>query len=138
MGAMLPIDKLNIKSVKSVLIIDDDRQFVKLVRDNLMKEGYTVHCGYDGHMAVTLAEAHRPDLILMDVNMPYMNGFKTFERLRAQEKTARIPVIFISEMVSQTVAPIVDASPRAAYLKKPVDLVDLSSLMRQFLVRYAA
>jgi len=135
---MITLENPKKKSIKTVLVIDDDPQFVKLIRDSLMKVGYTVHCGYDGHTAVNLAETHRPDLILMDVNMPYMNGFKTLERLRAREKTSRIPVIFVSEMFSQTVAPIVEVAPRAAYLKKPVDLIDLSSLMRQFLLRYAA
>src|SRR5262245_2158501 len=124
--------------LKSVLIVDDDKQFVELLRKNLTRDGYTVYCGYDGHRGVHLAQTYRPDLIVMDVNMPLMNGIKGLERLRSAPQTAQIPGIFVSEMVSQVIAPVVNSDPRAAHIKKPVDLADLQSLLRQFIQRFAA
>jgi DNA-binding response OmpR family regulator len=126
------------KSAHSVLLVDDDKQLVKLLKDNLQEQGYVVYCGYDGGMGVALAQRYRPDLILMDVNMPNVDGLQAFQKLRTDAKTAQIPVVFISEMMSQVIYPIVDSSPRAALLKKPLDLVDLNSFLRQFLQRYTA
>lgn len=121
---------------RSVLVIDDDQSLVKLLKDNLKLEGYRVYSGNDGNVAVTMATKHRPDVILMDVSMPKMNGLKAFEQLRSNQKTSHIPVIFISEMMSQVIYPVVESSPRAAHLKKPLDLVDLSSFLRQFIERF--
>ena len=135
---MRPLEGSPGNAFKTVLIIDDDLRFVKLVRDTLREEGYTVYCGFDGHMAVDLAQAHHPDLILMDVNMPMMNGLQAFQRLRTDAETSRIPIILISEVVSQIVYPLLASAPRAAHLKKPLDLVDLTSLTREFIQLYAA
>ncbi len=122
---------------RSILVIDDDQTLVKLLKDNLKQEGYRVYCGYDGNVAVTMATKHRPDVILMDVSMPRLDGLRAFHQLRANEKTSHIPVVFISEMMSQVIYPVVESSPRAAHLKKPLDLVDLASFLRQFIARFA-
>ncbi len=125
-------------AAKTILIADDDLRLIKLLKENLQAEGYIVYCGFDGGMAVSLAKKHHPDVILMDVNMPYMDGLKAFRTLRATAETANIPVVFISEMMSQVIYPIVESSPRAAHLKKPLDLIDLTSFLRHFIQRYAA
>ena len=83
-----------------------------------------------------LAKKHHPDAILMDVNMPMMDGLHAFKQLRSDPQTASIPVVFVSEVQSHLIYPVVEASPRAAHLKKPIDLDELSSFLRQFLERY--
>lgn len=123
---------------KKVLIIDDDLSFVKLIKDNLQEEGYTVYCGFDGHMGIELAHTNHPDVILMDVSMPFMNGLQAFKHLRADQETARIPVVFISSVIPQIIRSVVDTSPRAAHLKKPIDLIELASFLRQFIQLHAA
>jgi DNA-binding response OmpR family regulator len=123
---------------RSILIIDDDIRLVKMLKENFQNEGYAVYCGFDGGMATILAQKHRPDLILMDVNMPYIDGLRAFQRLRTNHATAHIPVVFISEMVSHVIFPHVEFAPRSAYLKKPLDLIELNSFLRQFVQRYAA
>ena len=124
--------------MKKILLVDDDRHYVKLVKENLEEEGYLVQCAFDGKSALTSAQGWHPDVILMDVNMPFLDGLKTFHHLRAEAETSQIPVIFISEMVSQVIYPVVETAQRVAHLKKPVDLIDLSSLLRLFFKRYAA
>jgi len=126
------------KPLKSILLIDDDLHLVKLLKDSLQREGYRVYCGFDGGMAVHLAHKYHPDVILLDVNMPYVDGLKAFDQLRSKRDTAGIPVVFISDMVSQVIYPTVRSSPRAAYLKKPIDLIDLNSFLRQFIEHAAA
>ena len=121
------------KPAKKVLLIDDDVKLVKLLKESLQQEGYNVYCLYDGASAASTAQRYKPDLILMDVNMPNVSGFKAFEDLRVDPKTAHIPIVFITELTSQVLYPIVQFQPNAAHLKKPLDLVDLNSFIRQFL-----
>jgi CheY-like chemotaxis protein len=129
---------MTITPLKTVLLVDDDLQLVKIIKDNLREQGYIVYCGFDGNMAVDLARKYHPQIILMDVDMPYTNGLQAFEHLRSDPATARIPVIFISGVVSRMIRPIIDSAPRAAHLKKPLDLIDLTSVMREFIQTYAA
>ena len=137
-GRLQDLDRALEKKVKKVLLVDDDPHYVKLVKESLEEEGYFVQCAYNGRSALTAAQGWKPDVILMDVNMPFLDGLKTFRHLRAETETSQIPVIFISELVSQVIYPVVETAQRVAHIKKPIDLVDLSSLLRLFFQRYAA
>jgi CheY-like chemotaxis protein len=129
---MLTLERPSLNTTKTILMVDDDTRFVKLVKENLEEEGYRVFCGHDGNTALSLALEIKPDVILMDVNMPCLSGLQAFKQLRAEAETQRIPVIFISEMISQIIYPVVESATRVAHIKKPLDLVDLSSLLKQF------
>ena len=133
---MLTLDRPSPQVTKTILMVDDDTRFVKLVQECLQEEGYQVFSGNDGNTALSLAQELKPDVILMDVNMPCMNGLQAFKQLRSEAETQRIPVIFISEMISQVIYPVVETAPRVAHVKKPLDLVDLSSLLKQFFKSY--
>lgn len=83
-------------SVKQVLIVDDDsiaRLFVQAVMENA---GWQTFEGVDGAEAVELAESRKPDLIILDVSMPVMDGFEAFRRLRRNPETAKIPIIMLT------------------------------------------
>jgi CheY-like chemotaxis protein len=120
----------------SVLVVDDDASLVNLLKEDLTGEGYIVHCGYDGQMAIQLARRELPDLIILDVTMPMTNGLKAFEYLRANEDTRQIPIIFCSGELSKDVYPIIASAPRVAHLKKPMDLDHLNSMVRSFIQQY--
>jgi CheY-like chemotaxis protein len=120
----------------SILVVDDDPAIVHLLKDYLSSEGYEVVCGYDGQMAIQLARQRRPNLIIMDVNMPMTNGLKAFEYIRQSPATAAIPVIFVSGELSKDVYPVIASFSRVAHLKKPMDLENLNSMVRQFLQLY--
>ena len=79
-----------------VLIADDEPSMVVLLRRLFERDGFAVEAVGDGQSALEQAEALRPDLILMDVQMPGLNGFEVVRRLRQNEVTARIPTIFIT------------------------------------------
>ena len=81
-----------------VLIIDDDRRFVQLMARFLESDQhpYQVRWAYDGHEGLALVQQERPDIILLDLIMPGMDGFALLERLQAGEETASIPVIIVT------------------------------------------
>ena len=107
-----------------------------LLKENLEQEGYRVLEGYDGQAALQLAKASKPNLIIMDINMPLINGLKALEYLRGLAETKTIPILFLSGETTARVAPAVAQAPRVAHVKKPIDLEDLNSLVREMLEKY--
>ncbi|WP_081864844.1 response regulator [Chondromyces apiculatus] len=79
-----------------VLIVDDKPENLALLSSVLSAEGYEVRAAITGAMALTAAAASPPDIILLDVNMPEMDGYEVCRRLKADRRTADVPVIFIS------------------------------------------
>lgn len=120
----------------TVLVVDDEPNVVKMLKNNLEAEGYTVLCGYDGQMAIHLARTQRPNLIILDVNMPVTNGLKALQSIRTLVETKYIPVIILTGELSQTVYPVLEKTTRIAHIKKPIDLEHLNSMVRQFLQQY--
>lgn len=120
----------------SILIVDDDPSIVNLLKENLQEEGYTVFEGYDGQSAVLLSRTKRPDLILLDVNMPMTNGLLAAEMIRSNAESRYIPIILLTGEVSDRVFPKIEGIDRILHIKKPVDLEELNSLIRQVLAKY--
>ncbi len=81
-----------------VLVVDDTRENLRLLIRILAENGYKVRPVTNGRMAVTAAQIVPPDLILLDIMMPDMNGFEVCSELKADERTRDIPVIFISAL----------------------------------------
>jgi two-component system, OmpR family, alkaline phosphatase synthesis response regulator PhoP len=115
----------------TILVVDDDVEIVQFLRNALEEEGYKVVTGFDGQMAVALAREHRPNLILLDVNMPMTNGLKALEYIRQQPGLKDTPVLFLTGENTERIYPTVANHARVAYLKKPVDLRDLRSILKQ-------
>ena len=84
--------------VSSILVVDDTPANLRLLTGMLKKLGYKVRSVSDGEFALQTAKHDPPDLILLDVLMPDMNGYEVCERLKADEELAQIPVIFISAL----------------------------------------
>jgi diguanylate cyclase (GGDEF)-like protein len=82
----------------NILIVDDTSSNLRLLSKLLQDEGYAVRCALDGATALTIAEAEWPDLILLDIVMPEMDGYEICQKLKAAEKTNHIPVIFLSNL----------------------------------------
>jgi len=127
---------LNPMASPTILVADDDQPLVQLLKENLEMEGYQVITGTDGEMAVTLATTRQPNLMILDINMPFTNGFDVLTHLRKMPETQSIPVIFITGIQSKTLYPIIDRHERVAYIKKPFDLDHLNSLVQEFLQKY--
>lgn len=79
-----------------ILMVDDEQNIVELVKFNLVKEGWMIDTAYDGRSALAKAVNNRPDLIVLDVMLPEMDGFEVCRRLLANKETATIPIIMLS------------------------------------------
>src|SRR5580700_3655814 len=82
----------------SIIVVDDQPANLRLMEDMLKQRGYGVRSFPRGRMALAAASQQPPDLILLDINMPEMNGFEVCERLKADKELAPIPVIFLSAL----------------------------------------
>lgn len=83
-------------SIQSVLLIDDEPDNVEVIVDTLEFMGITVQSAPNGAEGLTLLESFTPDLILLDLSMPVMDGWETRKRLKANEKTQHIPVVALT------------------------------------------
>jgi response regulator RpfG family c-di-GMP phosphodiesterase len=81
-----------------ILAVDDTPASLKLLTDLLREDGYEVHSAINGELALHSASANPPDLALLDIRMEGMDGFEVCRRLKAEERTRRIPVIFVSSL----------------------------------------
>ena len=120
----------------TILTADDDPNILKLMKQELEERGYRVIQASNGQAALRMAESHHPDLIVLDVAMPVSTGITAFQSIRELPATQRIPVIFMTSVPSATIYPTVAQGSRVAHVKKPVDIEDLVSLIRQFLEKY--
>lgn len=86
---------------KKILIVDDDLTLREMYEERLKFDGYVVIGASDGEEALKKAAEEMPDLILLDIMMPKMNGIDVFNRLRADESTKKIPVIVLTALVQE-------------------------------------
>ncbi|MDY6783355.1 MAG: adenylate/guanylate cyclase domain-containing protein [Cyanobacteriota bacterium] len=89
---------MNTQSGASILVVDDTPNNLRLLSTILTEQGYEVGKAINGKIALRSTSAAPPDLILLDINMPDLNGYEVCERLKAEERTREIPVIFISAL----------------------------------------
>jgi DNA-binding response OmpR family regulator len=115
----------------TVLVVDDDESIRSLVRYRLTQAGYEVLTAEDAIVAGHLVLGRPPDLIVLDVNMPYMDGFEFASALKADSTLPFIPIIFLTvEEDGQDRAKALDA---VGYVSKPLDDQALVALVRQHL-----
>jgi diguanylate cyclase (GGDEF)-like protein len=120
-----------------ILVVDDDRDIARFVELNLSLEGFEVEVAHDGQHALELAAANPPDLILLDVMMPGVDGVEVVRRLRAQSSTASIPVVMLTAK-SLSADKVVGLTAGADdYIVKPFDTLELVARVRTTLRRTA-
>jgi twitching motility two-component system response regulator PilH len=122
----------------SVLVVDDSRTMVHAMRSFLERYGYRTMGAFDGVQAVAAARAHTPDLILMDIVMPNMNGFEATRTLRKDPATRDIPVIIVSASEKPTDRVWGTRLGAKGYLAKPIHKTALLKTVESVLmeVRY--
>jgi two-component system sensor histidine kinase/response regulator len=109
----------------NIMVVDDNPANLKLLEDMLLGEGYEVHSFPRGMLALAEAARNPPDVILLDVNMPEMNGYEVCERLKATEAIAGIPVIFLSALSETHDKMKAFRSGAADYISKPFQLEEV-------------
>jgi CheY-like chemotaxis protein len=123
------------KMSKVILIVDDQPINVKLLHVVLRKNGYTTLEAIDGKQGVEMARAQRPDLILMDKNMPVMDGLEATQVLKEDNTTKDIPIICISSSAMKGDREIILESGCDEYISKPVDIYKVLEIVAQYIQR---
>jgi CheY-like chemotaxis protein len=116
---------------KTVLIADDEAKIARLAQINLMRAGFEVMTAADGVEALASIEQRRPDLLILDVMMPHMDGFTVLERLRADPKTADLPVVMMSAQTKDADLLRAQHLGVAHYLPKPVNPAELLRVVQE-------
>jgi two-component system cell cycle response regulator DivK len=113
-----------------ILIIEDNEKNLKLVRDVLQVKGYeTIEAG-TAEDGIALARSRNPDLVLMDIQLPGMNGIDALKVLRADAATARIPVIAVTASVMQQDRNLITEAGFDGYIGKPINLKEFVDTVR--------
>jgi two-component system cell cycle response regulator DivK len=115
-----------------VLVVEDNERNMKLFRDVLAATGHRTLEATTGAGAVALARAHSPDLILMDIQLPDIGGVEALRRLRADEKTARVPVVALTAQAMGGDRERFLAAGFDDYLAKPVNIADLIAAVGRY------
>jgi two-component system alkaline phosphatase synthesis response regulator PhoP/two-component system response regulator VicR len=118
---------------KKIMAVDDERHIVRLIQVNLERSGYQVVTAFDGPDALKKVETDRPDLIVLDVMMPKMDGFEVLKRLQANPETREIPVIMLTAKAQDADVFRGWASGVSAYLTKPFNPLELITFVRRIL-----
>jgi two-component system, cell cycle response regulator DivK len=116
---------------EQILVVEDNEKNMKLIRDVLQATGYHTLEASTGAQALTLATERGPALVLMDIQMPDMDGMEALRRLRMDERTAAIPVLAVTAQAMRGDRERFIAAGFDGYLSKPVDIDELLETVRQ-------
>jgi CheY-like chemotaxis protein len=114
-----------------ILVVEDNDMNVKLLRDVLQATGYATLEATTGEDAMELAVAGTPALVLMDVQLPGIDGVEALAQLRLDERTAAIPVVAVTAQAMQGDRERFLAAGFDGYLSKPLDLLELLAVVRE-------
>jgi two-component system cell cycle response regulator DivK len=118
-----------------VLVVEDNERNMKLLRDVLAARGYQTLEATSGSVAVELARAHAPDVVLMDVQLPELDGVEALRRIRADVHIASVPVIALTAQAMDGDRERFLEAGFDGYLPKPVDVLELLAVVRGYCVR---
>ncbi len=123
--------------MKLILIVEDNDKNLKLVRDVLQVKGYeTIESG-TAEDGIKLAQERKPDLILMDIQLPGMNGIEAIGVLRANPSTAAIPVVAVTASVMTHDRNLITEAGFDGYVGKPINLKEFLDTVRRMLEKSA-
>jgi two-component system, cell cycle response regulator DivK len=122
---------------EQILVVEDNEKNMKLVRDVLLATGYRTLEAATGGQAVALAAEHAPDLVLMDIQLPDVDGVHALRRLRADERTAAIPVLAVTAQAMYGDRERFLAAGFDGYVSKPLNVRELIGTVRQMCDRRA-
>jgi two-component system, cell cycle response regulator DivK len=119
--------------MKTILIVEDNAKNMKLARDVLQVKGYATLEAANGQAAVELALQRRPDLILMDIQLPDFDGVEVLHRIRADPACAAIPVLAFTASVTLADRHRITAAGFDGFLGKPIELKEFFGAVRRLL-----
>ncbi len=122
---------------KKILLVDDDPDFVEAVKVIVEKGGYDVKVAYDGQEGLEAVAEEKPDLIVLDVMMPVMNGHEACAKLKKDKETAEIPIILLTAVADRVTTSTYThrdmlESEADDYIPKPVEPKELLELIKNW------
>lgn len=115
-----------------VLVVEDNEKNMKLFRDVLLATGHRTLEATTGGQAVELAAEHSPDLVLMDIQLPDIDGVEALDRLRADERTASVPVVALTAQAMEGDRERFLDTGFDGYLSKPVNIAELLATVKRY------
>lgn len=116
-----------------VLVVDDEPDVVTLIERTLTGEGFEVFTAYDGISALDIAAIDRPQVIVLDIMMPMMNGYETCLQLKSDPETRQIPVLCLTSAHSADVREKAQKAGAQALLIKPIMPAELVAQIKRYL-----
>ena len=117
--------------MSTVLIVEDNDKNMKLASDVLQAKGYQTLEAETGEEGVRLAKERKPDLVLMDIQLPGINGIEAFKQIRADPGTAGIPVVALTASVTPTDRSQITAAGFDAFVGKPINLKEFLDTVKR-------
>ena len=118
---------------KKILIVDDESIMVSILQRHVSNAGFVFEVASNGQEALDKIQKEMPDLVLLDLMMPGMSGFETCRRIRADEKTKKLPVIIITALRSDTDSADAAACGANEFMVKPINADHLAKRLRHHL-----
>jgi two-component system cell cycle response regulator DivK len=118
---------------KCILVVEDHEDNLQILRDLLENTEYDMIEAKDGEQAFIAAGRHRPDLILMDIQLPIMDGYEVTRRIKSDEALQSIPIIVVTSYALSGDEEKALAAGCDAYVSKPYDPIALLAMIRQYL-----
>jgi DNA-binding response OmpR family regulator len=116
-----------------ILIVDDEKDFVESVQFRLQFEGFECLVAYDGEEALLKAKGENPDLILLDIMLPKMNGYKVCRLLKFDEEYKHMPIIMLTAKTQETDRLTGKETGADEYVDKPFVMDELVKMIRKYL-----
>ncbi|GAI80757.1 unnamed protein product, partial [marine sediment metagenome] len=122
-----------LKKRKTILLIEDERTIQELIKTILEKEGYKIIPAYSGKEGIEIAEKEKPNLILLDIFLPDINGIEVCSAIKSNSKTSAIPIIMCTAV--QRIGDMDKAIEKGAadYIMKPLNIEKLKTKVSQFI-----
>ena len=127
------IEKLTNESSKTVLVVEDNELNMKLFHDLLEAHGYNILQTKDGMDALRIAREHKPDLILMDIQLPEVSGLEVTKWIKEDEDLKSIPVIAVTAFAMKGDEEKIRDGGCEAYIAKPISVTNFLETVQRFL-----
>jgi len=118
---------------KKILIVDDEQDIVETMKFILEAQGYTCFCAYNGEDGLNMAKELMPNLIILDVMMPKINGYKISRLLKYDNKYKDIPIIMVTARSQEQDKLIGEETGVNEYISKPFELDDILTAVKKYL-----
>jgi two-component system response regulator MtrA len=116
-----------------IVVADDDEDVRELIAFRLTRAGYRVAAGKDGEEALSLIQSERPDLAVLDIMMPKLNGYEVTRRVRSDPAVGRMPVLLLTASVQEGAATLGFEAGASEHMRKPFSPQELVARVRSLL-----